>query len=294
MNLQSYQQGGRVAVITGAAGGMGRACSRRMGHTYRLVLADVSAKACEAEAKILREDGYDIAAALTCDISDPAAVDRLAQEAAAAGPLGALVHTAGLSPSLADWEPILRVNYVGTSLLLDAFLRQAVRGSVAVCIASSAGYMLPLNPEIEAIFDSSRAPDVMKRLEVAVMKVSKAFGNTPAQISYPVSKRGVHRLVRDRVQEWADKGGRITSISPGLIRTPMSIKESESAAFQGLLEQVPIPRWGTPMDIANAVHFLCSDEASYITGCDLPVCGGSIAIATKQLAERMAGRAPQG
>ena len=279
-----------MAVITGAAGGMGRACSRRMGHTYRLVLADVSAKACEAEAKSLRDDGYDIAAALACDISDPAAVDRLAQEASAAGPLGALVHTAGLSPSLADWEPILRVNFVGTVLLLDAFVRQSVRGSVAICIASSAGYMLPFDPEIEAIFDTPGAADVMQRLVGAVMKVSKAFGQAPANLAYPISKRGVHRLVRDRVADWAVKGGRIASISPGLIRTPMSLKESEAATFQALLDQMPIRRWGTALDIANAVHFLCSEEASYITGCDLPVCGGMVAVNAKKMAAKMAGR----
>jgi NAD(P)-dependent dehydrogenase (short-subunit alcohol dehydrogenase family) len=290
MTLQSFQQGGRVAVITGAAGGMGRACSRRMGQTYRLVLADVSAKACEAEAKSLRDDGYDVAAALACDISDPAAVERLAQTARAAGPLGALVHTAGLSPSLADWELILRVNFVGTVLVLDAFVRQAVRGSVAVCIASSAGYMLPLDPELETIFDAPGAADVMQRLELALMKVSKAFGQAPAQLAYPISKRGVHRLVRDRVTEWAVKDARIASISPGLIRTPMSLKESESPAFQALLDQVPVRRWGTAMDIANAVHFLCSEEASYITGCDLPVCGGMIAVVSRRMAAQQAGR----
>jgi NAD(P)-dependent dehydrogenase (short-subunit alcohol dehydrogenase family) len=288
MTLQSFQQGGRVAVITGAAGGMGRACSRRMGQTYRLVLADISAKACQAEAQSLRDDGYDVAVALACDIADPAAVDRLAREANAAGPLGALVHTAGLSPSMADWEPILRVNFVGTVLLLDAFVQQAVRGSVAICIASSAGYMLPLDPEVEAIFDSPRAADVMQRLELVLMKVSKAFGQKPAQLAYPISKRGVHRLVRDRVQEWAVKGGRIASISPGLIRTPMSLKESEAPSFQGLLDQMPIQRWGTAMDIANAVHFLCSEEASYISGCDLPVCGGMVAVATRRLAAQSA------
>lgn len=294
MALQSFQQGGRVAVITGAAGGMGRACSRLMGQTHRLVLADVNANACEEEAKSLRDEGYDVAAALAGDISDPAAVERLAEEAGAAGALGALVHTAGLSPALADWEPILRVNFVGTVLLLDAFVRQAVRGSVAVCIASSAAYMLPLDPELEVIFDSPRATDVMQRLERVLMRLSKASGHAPAQLSYPISKRGVHRLVRDRVQEWAVTGGRIASISPGLIHTPMSLKESESAGFQALLEQVPIRRWGTPMDIANAVHFLCSDEASYISGCDLPVCGGLIAFTTRRMAAQIAGRAPRG
>ena len=279
MNLRTYQQGGRVAVITGAAGGMGRACARRMGLTQRLVLADVSAKACEAEAKALQADGYDVAAALPCDISDAAAVARLAKETAAAGPLGALVHTAGLSPSLADWEPILRVNYLGTILVLDAFLPQAGRDSAAVCIASSAAYMVPLNPELEAIFDEARSADVMKRLEQVLMTMAKASNAPPAALAYPISKRGVIRLVKDRVQEWGAKGARITSISPGMIRTPMGLKEIEASNHAGkLLESTPAGRWGTPLDIANAVHFLCSDEASFISGCDLPVCGGAVAM----------------
>jgi NAD(P)-dependent dehydrogenase (short-subunit alcohol dehydrogenase family) len=287
MDLQTFQAGGRVAVITGAAGGMGRACSRRMGLSHRLVLAEVSAKAGEVEAKALQEEGYDVAAALACDISDPAAVERLAKAAASAGPFGALVHTAGLSPALADWEPILRVNYAGTSLLLDAFLRQAERGSVAVCIASSSAYMLPQDPELEAIFDEPHAPEVLKRLERAVMRVAKASGAAPASLAYPISKRGVIRLVKDRVQEWGAKGARITSISPGMIRTPMGLKEvEESAQAARLVATTPAGRWGTPLDIANAVHFLCSDEAAFISGCDLPVCGGMVAMVSGRKAAK--------
>jgi NAD(P)-dependent dehydrogenase (short-subunit alcohol dehydrogenase family) len=253
-----------------------------MGLTHRLVLADVSAKACEAEAKSLGDDGYDVAAALDCDISDPASVGRLAREATAAGPLGALVHTAGLSPSIADWEPILRVNYVGTVFLLDAFLALAVPGSVACCIASTAAHMMQPNPEIEAVFDQPSAPDVMASLERLVMKAAKSNGGAPAQLAYPISKRGVLRLVKDRVKDWAAKGGRIVSISPGLIRTPMGLKEADNKASMAgqMVAMTPAGRWGTAMDIANAVHFLCSAEASFITGCDLLVDGGLIPVVT--------------
>ncbi len=286
MALKTYHQGGRVAVITGASGGMGRACAQRFGLTQRLVLCDIRKDKIEAEAQSLREAGFDVAAALALDIGDQGAVKELAAQAAKAGPLGALVHTAGLSPALADWEPILRVNLVGTALLLEAFVEKAVRGSVAICIASMAGHMGEREPRLEALFDRPLSPNLIKDLDPFVIAGAKTSGMEPRYAAYSISKRAIIRMVQDRARDWAAKGARIVSISPGLMDTPMGRKEAEvTDSHATLLAMTPAGRWGTPMDIANAAYFLSSEEASFVTGCDLLVDGGIMAVlhATKPM-----------
>ena len=284
--LNSFQAGERVAVITGAAGGMGRACSRRMGLTHRLVLADVAAAACVAEADALRSDGYDVAEALEVDVSDGAAVQRLAQAAAAAGPLGALVHTAGVSSDFPDWKRILRINFQGTALLLEAFLAQATHGSVVCCIASTAGHLMAPNAEVEALYDDPHAPGVFERLEALVPELAQGLGVSLSQQAYIITKRGIIRMVKDGVPDWAEKGARIVCISPGLTLTSMGRSDVRNPFTASLLAKMPLRRWGTAMDVANAANFLCSKEASFITGCDLLVDGGFVTLMTGRRAVR--------
>jgi NAD(P)-dependent dehydrogenase (short-subunit alcohol dehydrogenase family) len=133
-----------LAVITGAYGGTGRAVARRLGARYRLVLSGRDEPGVARLRECLEEEGYDVAAAVTADITSTRDVERLAGAAAGAGVLGALVHTAGLSPVQAPWETVVSVNLTGTALLLDAFGPLARPGSVAVCLGSSAAYTIPV------------------------------------------------------------------------------------------------------------------------------------------------------
>ncbi|MGE0384746.1 MAG: SDR family oxidoreductase [Gammaproteobacteria bacterium] len=251
-----------------------------MGQDHRLVLADVKKDAVQAQAAGLRADGYDVAAALACDVSNPADVPALAAAASQAGPLGALIHTAGLSPAFADWEPIVRVNLVGTARILEAFLEQAGHGSVAICIASLAADLGERDPRVEALLDAPLAPDVIAKLEPFVMAAAQASGMSPRYPAYAISKRGVIRMVEDQVRHWAGNGARIVSISPGLIATPMGLQEAQTDGPAALVRMTPAGRWGTAVDIANAVRFLCSGASSFITGCDLRVDGGVAPLVT--------------
>src|SRR5579863_1194064 len=124
-------------LITGAAGGMGRACARLFGATHDLVLTDVTAASLDGFAGELRRDGYSVVACAG-DLSDDALLETLVQEVLGEQPL-TLIHTAGLSPSLGDWKAIMQLNLVATELLLRALESVMVPGSVGVLIASSAG-----------------------------------------------------------------------------------------------------------------------------------------------------------
>jgi NAD(P)-dependent dehydrogenase (short-subunit alcohol dehydrogenase family) len=268
-----------LAVITGAYGGTGRAVARRLGARYRLVLSGRHEPSVTRLRESLEEEGYDVAAAVATDITSRRDVERLAGTAAGAGVLGALVHTAGLSPVQAPWETVVAVNLTGSALLLDAFGPLARPGSVAVCLGSSAAYTIPVSPVVDALLDDPRADDLIPKLETLLREPGVAQeGYGFAVRAYGASKRGLLRLVERAAVEWAGRGARVVSVSPGPLLTPMGRAElAANPLAVAAASATPLGRLGRPSDIAAAVDFLASDSASYITGCDLRVDGGSVA-----------------
>lgn len=257
----------KLAVITGAAGGMGSASARRLASDgYALLLCDLKAAPLEATAAALRGQGASVDT-LVGDIADPGFPSALL-EAMGDRPLDALVHTAGLSPTMGGPERILAVNLDASVQLLEALLPRATSGSVAVLFASVAGHM-PIGPEADAAFNAPLGPDGARSL--------LRFADTSAN-AYSLSKRGVLRLVERQATAWGRRGARIASISPGLIDTSMGQSElaAEPAAIGAMLSMTPVGRMGTADEIANAVAFLCSPQASYISGTDLKVDGGTM------------------
>jgi NAD(P)-dependent dehydrogenase (short-subunit alcohol dehydrogenase family) len=272
--------GGRAprgrAVVTGAAGGMGRACARLLGATMELVLTDAS-PALEGFAAELETDGYEVAAAIVGDQTDDGLVRALAQ---ASRGFAALVHTAGLPPA-APWRRIIEVNLCGTVKLLDALEPDLAPGAAAVLIASTGGYMAPDSPAFDALLRDPLAPGFMERLEVE-MAAAIPSGEAVAlgTLAYCLSKRHVIRLCETRAAAWGACGARIVSISPGMTYTPMGRAEAAvDETTMALVTSTPIGRWGSPMEIAHAAAFLLSPQAAFITGADLRVDGGALAMA---------------
>lgn len=260
----------KVHVITGGAGGMGSAIAERLGQDDAVLLADIDEDALAATEASLRDAGVSQIHWQRTDITDPDAVDALAEEAASLGPLASLVHTAGLSPTMADAERIAEVNLVGTGYLLDSFIDLAEDGTVAVCFASMAGYNIPRTGSYTEVLRQPLAAGVAA--DIAQIVGGDSGG------AYALSKLGVQLVVEDQAQTWADRGARIVSLSPGIIDTPMGRQEAErQEQMARMLEQTPLGREGTPADIANVVEFLVSDGASYVTGADVLVDGGTTA-----------------
>ncbi|MDQ0674690.1 NAD(P)-dependent dehydrogenase (short-subunit alcohol dehydrogenase family) [Pseudarthrobacter siccitolerans] len=264
-----------LALITGAGGGMGAASARVLSRRYRLILAELTAEPLTSVADPLRRDGANIVGAVTGDISAPetiATIGRLIEEN---GGLDALVHTAGISPTMGSWEQVLRVNLTATLNLLDAVEPRLVPGAAGVLIASLAAQLFDGSPEIDATLKAVTA-DTVDGLEPLVRSV--ADDADPLSLSgaaYKVSKYAVKLICESRARQWGERGARLTSISPGLIATSMGLAEAQgNTEASGLAEQAPVGRWGTALDVAEAVEFLLSDAASFISGCDLRVDGG--------------------
>lgn len=266
----------RKALITGAAGGMGRACARLFGTTQDLVLTDAVAPALERFAEELKAEGFTVLGAHAGDLGSDAVLAAVMADMAGDKPL-TLIHTAGLSPSLAGPEPIMAVNLVATVKLLDAIQPLLRPGSAAVLIASSAGHLIPEIPAALALMTAPLAPGFMEKIGQVIAGMSQGDAAKEGGISYSLSKQAVLKLVQTRALVWGPLGARITSISPGMILTPMGRKEVATPGGAMMQNAAPLGRPGVAADIALAAHYLASDAASFITGTDLLVDGGSMA-----------------
>lgn len=273
----------RLALVTGGCGGIGIACAREFGRTHDLLLADISAERLAETVATLSDEGYLVAASVAGDLAATETVSAISRAIAAHGALGAILHTAGVSSGMADWQSIIRTNVLGTALLLDAVEPFLMNGSVGVLVASIAGHLAPANSDIDALLDTPYATDLLDQMEKILVEAGGGVGNKSFNYSglsgpaYGLSKRATIRAAAMRSKAWAEKGARLVSISPGIIYTPMGRYEVENGEAAGaVLAQTPLNRWGTAMDIAQAAAFLASDKASFITGTDLRVDGGMI------------------
>jgi NAD(P)-dependent dehydrogenase (short-subunit alcohol dehydrogenase family) len=250
----------RVAVVTGAGSGMGRSCVDQVRTHAGVVLAvDLDVPSVEGTVGV------------ACDVADPDAVAALVERVAATGSFGALVHAAGISPTMGDARRVLEVDLVGTQLLLHAFDELVVEGSAAVCFSSSAAYALGpfMTPELEALVADPLAAGFVDR-------AVEATGGDSG-FAYALAKVGVVRAAARAAVTWGRRGGRANSLAPGLIDTPMGRRELErQPAMATMLGQTPLGRLGRPDEVAAVAGFLVSGAASFVNGIDVLVDGGQV------------------
>lgn len=264
-----------VAIITGGAGGMGLATAKILGRDHHLLLADVNQERLDGAVAELQALDLTANSAL-CDITDSTSVDSLFTRAAQLGDIRCVVHTAGLSPQMADAEAIMRVNAIGTIHITNAALRVASEGFALVNIASMAAHLMPsvIIPRRAYPLALSDTERFLKKVLFPTRLMPKAFYKKG--FSYGISKNFVMWYTRKRAAEFGAKGARIVSVSPGSFDTAMGRLEEKSGSAE-MLKDAALKRFGRPEEIANVLAFCASDKASYLTGVDILCDGGVIA-----------------
>lgn len=258
-----------VYVITGGSGGMGKATAELVGKYGTVLLADISEERLQLTKQDLATKGITDVYYKTVDVTSKESVDALAAKASELGTLKGLVHTAGISPTMGSAEKILDVNFTGTLNVLNAFYPLAVEGTSTVLISSMSGYMVPTQGPHMAAINNPFGENTVETL--------KQMSQENPGAGYTFSKLAVQVIAEHAAWDWGQKGARINSISPGTINTAMGRQEAnQSQQMAKLLEITPLKREGEATEIAAAVEFLLSDAASYITGTDLRVDGGTV------------------
>jgi NAD(P)-dependent dehydrogenase (short-subunit alcohol dehydrogenase family) len=237
-----------------------------------LVLADFNETALSKAADALRADGYDVESQVV-DVSDRASIQELAATAAARGAVTEVVHTAGLSPTQAPALAILKVDLAGVAFVLDEFGAVVAPGGAGVVIASMAGSMAA--GSFPAELEGALAATPSDQLLQLPFWSDPVFSDAGA--AYSVAKRANQLRVQGASIAWGQRGARINSVSPGVIVTPMGQQElngPSGSQMRAMIAASGTKRLGTSGDIASAVAFLLSSQASFITGTDLLVDGG--------------------
>jgi NAD(P)-dependent dehydrogenase (short-subunit alcohol dehydrogenase family) len=249
-----------VVVVTGAASGMGRACIERLRNDNTILVA-----------VDLQDPHLEGTVGVACDVTDPDAVSRLVERVSSLEPFASLVHAAGISPTMANPRRIFEVDLVGTQVLLDSFMPLVGPGSVAVCFASSAAHQISLlgpQPDLDTYIEDPLAPGFLDAVDAHF---------DDSGIAYAWAKRGVIRAAARASLAWGPRGGRVISLSPGMIDTGMGRQElNAQPMMQLMLDATPLRRLGDPNEIAATVEFLLSDAAAFLTGTDLLVDGGCL------------------
>lgn len=262
-----------VMILTGA-GQIGMAIARRMGYGKKIVIGDKKKANAEAIAKTMNEAGFD-AMGMEMDLSSRQSVKHLIAEAQKQGEIKMLINAAGVSPSQAPIEAILKVDLYGTAVLLEEVGKVIAEGGVGVTISSQSGHRMPaLTPEEDAQLATTPTEEL---LSLDLLQPGNIRDTLHA---YQLAKRcNVKRVMAEAVK-WGERGARINSISPGIIVTPLALDEfngPRGAFYKNMFAKCPAGRPGTADEVANVAELLMSDKGAFITGADFLADGGATA-----------------
>ena len=261
----------REVVVLIGSGQIGQAVARRVGVGKQVLLADVRQENASAAAEVLGNVGYDVSVA-TVDVSSRDAVHALVELATRLGDVSGLIHAAGVSPSQASPATILKVDLYGTALVLEEFGNVIASGGAGVVIASQSGHRLP-----PLTAEQNKALAMTPVEELLSLPFFQPDQVTDLLHAYQISKRGNSLRVAAEAIRWGKRGGRVNTISPGIIITPLAKDELNGPRGEGYRRMIQVSaagRAGTPDEVGTVGALLMGPDGGFITGSDFLMDGG--------------------
>lgn len=262
-----------VMILSGA-GQIGMAIARRMGYGMKIVIGDKKHENAQAISATMNQAGFDTVA-VEMDLSSRTSIQSIIAEAQKYGPVTMLVNAAGVSPSQAPVEAILKVDLYGTAVLLEEVGKVIAPGGVGVTISSQSGHRLKqLTPEEDEQLARTPAEEL---LALPLLQPENVRDTLHA---YQLAKRCNEKRVMAEAVKWGERGARINSISPGIIVTPLALDEFNGPRgdfYKNMFAKCPAGRPGTADEVANVAELLMSDKGAFITGADFLIDGGATA-----------------
>ncbi len=261
-------------MLWAGAGQIGMAIARRMGYGMKIIVGDKKLENAEKIAKIMNDVGFDVEP-MEMDLSDRASIKALIAKCQSYGDIKMLVNAAGVSPSQAPIEAILKVDLYGTAVLLEEVGKVIAEGGVGVIISSQSGKRMPqLTAEEDALLACTPTEELLSLEMLQPENIKDTLH------AYQMAKRCNEKRVMAESVKWGARGARINSISPGIIVTPLAIDEFNGPRgdfYKNMFAKCPAGRPGTADEVANVAELLMSDKGAFITGTDFMCDGGATA-----------------
>ena len=260
-----------VMLVTGA-GQISMAIARRMGYGKKIVMGDKNIENARKIAEVMNNAGFDVETAQT-DISSRKSIKALIAKAQQYGEISMFVNGAGVSPSQAPIEAILKVDLYGTAVLLEEVGRVIAKGGVGITISSQSGFRMPqLTPAEDEALATTPTEEL---LQLDLLKPENIRDTLHA---YQLAKRCNEKRVMAQCVEWGKRGARLNAIAPGIIVTPLAIDEFNGPRgdfYKNMFAKCPAGRPGTADEVANVAELLMSDKGAFITGSTFLIDGGA-------------------
>nr|WP_254210114.1 MULTISPECIES: SDR family oxidoreductase [Thomasclavelia] len=260
-------------IVTGA-GQISMAIARRLGYGKKIIIGDKNIDNANRITKIMNDAGFDVIP-VEMDLSSRKSILKMIKVAQNYGEISMLVNGAGVSPSQASIETILKVDLYGTAVLLEEIGKVIKDGGVGVTISSQSGHRMPaLGVEIDEMLAIT---ETNKLLDLEVLQPHNIQDTLHA---YQLAKRCNEKRVMAEAIKWGQKGARINAISPGIIVTPLAIDEFNGPRgdfYKNMFAKCPAGRPGTADEVANVAELLMGPQGAFITGADFLIDGGATA-----------------
>ena len=260
-----------VMLVTGA-GQISMAVARRIGHGKKIILGDKKVENANAIAKVMNEAGFDVVP-FEMDLSSRESILKIIAEARKYGEIRYLVNGAGLSPSQAPIEVILKVDLYGTAVLLEEVGKVIVEGGCGLTISSQSGWRMPqLTAEEDCLLATTPTEEL---LSLDILQPENVRDTLHA---YQLAKRCNEKRVMAECINWGKRGARLNDIAPGIIVTPLALDEFNGPRgdfYKNMFAKCPAGRPGTADEVANVAELLMGDKGAFITGSTFLIDGGA-------------------